>query len=184
LKERRAVVSDNNAVQKYFKDLRANGHIALKPASTRLAPSPPVPEGLVIRDLFSKDVRYLFVSSDRSKPEGARDHAIILIICKVSLSVTEVAALKISSIPWSQGRPIIKFKAQGGRERILPLPPDVQSAIDHYLKLNRRFVEYIVGRSKSAEPIAQHMRVIDRTLDHCHEKYRHRAIIRRPPLCR
>lgn len=56
---------------------------------------------------------------------------------RMSLRVAEVASLKTSSITWSHGRPIIKFKVKGGRERTLTLPTGVKSAIDEYLKLYR-----------------------------------------------
>ena len=124
-------------LRSFFEYLRAYGQVALNPASTRLVPPPPVPDALAGRALVSKEARYLFASPDRSKPEGARDFAILLIMGRMSLRVGEVASLKTSSITWSHGRPIIKFKVKGGRERTLPLPADVKSAIDEYLKLDR-----------------------------------------------
>lgn len=126
-----------SVLRSFFEYLRAYGQVTLNPASTRLVPPPPIPDGLAGRALVSKDARYLFAGPDRSKPGGARDYAIILIMGRMSLRVGEVASLKTSSITWSHGRPIIKFKVKGGRERTLPLPPDVKSAVDEYLKLDR-----------------------------------------------
>lgn len=126
-----------SVLRSFFEYLRVYGYVALNPASTRLVPPPPVPEGLAGRALVSKEARYLFAGPDRSKPEGARDYAIILIMGRMSLRVGEVASLKTSSITWSHGRPIIKFKVKGGRERTLPLPPDVKNAVDEYLRLDR-----------------------------------------------
>ena len=125
-------------LRSFFEYLRAYGHIALNPASTRLVAPPPVQEGLAGRALVSKEARHLFASPDRNKPEGARDYAIILIMGRMSLRVGEVASLKASSITWSHGRAIIKFKVKGGRERTLPLPADVKSAIDDYMRLDRQ----------------------------------------------
>jgi integrase/recombinase XerD len=132
------VVLKLSIVRSFFEYLRAYGHVTLNPASTRLVSPPPVPDSLAGRALISKEARHLFASPDRSKPEGARDYAIILIMGRMSLRVGEVASLKTSSITWSHGRPIIKFKVKGGRERALPLPPDVKSAIEEYLKLDRQ----------------------------------------------
>jgi len=125
-------------LRSFFEYLKAYGHITLNPASTRLVPPPPVQEGLAGRALVAKEARYLFASPDRNKSAGARDYAIILIMGRMSLRVAEVASLKASSITWSHGRPIIKFKVKGGRERTLPLPIDVKNAIDDYLKLDRQ----------------------------------------------
>lgn len=126
-----------SVLRSFFEYLKAYGHVTLNPASTKLVSSPPVPDQLAGRALISKEARYLFASPDRSKPDGARDYALILIMGRMSLRVAEVASLKASSISWSHGRSIIKFKVKGGRERTLPLPPDVKSAIDDYLKLDR-----------------------------------------------
>jgi site-specific recombinase XerD len=127
-----------SVVRSFFEYLRAFGHVSLNPASTRLVPPPPVADALAGRALVAKEARQLFSSPDRSKPDGARDYAIILIMGRMSLRVAEVASLKTSSITWSHGRPIVKFKVKGGRERTLPLPTDVKSAIDDYLKLDRQ----------------------------------------------
>jgi integrase/recombinase XerD len=127
-----------SVLRSFFEYLRAYGHVSLNPASTRLVPPPPIPEGLAGRALVSKEARHLFAGPDRGKPTGARDYAIILIMGRMSLRVGEVAALKSSSITWSHGRPILKFKVKGGRERTLPLPPDVKGAIEEYLRLDRQ----------------------------------------------
>jgi integrase/recombinase XerD len=126
-----------SVLRSFFEYLKAYGHIALNPALTKLVAPPPIPDSLAGRALASKEARYLFSSPDRTKPEGARDYAIILIMGRMSLRVAEVASLKTSSITWSHGRPIVKFKVKGGRERTLPLPADVKNAIDDYLKLDR-----------------------------------------------
>jgi site-specific recombinase XerD len=127
-----------SVLRSFFEYLRAYGHVALNPASTKLVPPPPVAEGLSGRALVSKEARYLLAGPDRSKADGARDYAIMLVMARMSLRVGEVASLKSSSITWSHGRSIIKFKVKGGRERTLPLPADVKSAIDEYLKLDRQ----------------------------------------------
>jgi len=47
-------------------------------------------------------------------------------------------SLKSSQIKWSHGRWIVKVKVKGGRERTLPLPDEVRTAIKEYLKLDAR----------------------------------------------
>ena len=84
---------------------------------------------------FSEDVQ-LLAGPDKRKAEGARDHALILTMLRLSLRVSEVASLRASDIRWSHGRWIVKFKVKGGRERTLPLPDDVRAAIKEYLKLD------------------------------------------------
>ena len=126
-----------SVLRSFFEYLKAYGRISLNPAATRLVPPPPVPESLSGRALVPQDARYLFASPDRGKPDGARDYALILLMARLSLRVAEVASLRSSSITWSHGRSIIRFKVKGGRERTLPLPADVKEAIHAYLKLDR-----------------------------------------------
>ena len=126
-----------SVVRSFFEYLRAFGRITVNPASTKLVPPPPAPEHLSGRALVPKEARNLLASPDRSTAAGARDYALLLLMCRLSLREAEVAALQVSAISWSHGRPIIKFKVKGGRERVLPLPPEVKEAIHAYLKLDR-----------------------------------------------
>jgi integrase/recombinase XerD len=126
-----------SVLRSFFEYLRAYGRITLNPASTRLVPPPPVADDPAGRALVAKEARYLLASPDRRKPAGARDHAIILIMARMSLRVSEVASLRVSSIMWSHGMSIIRFKVKGGRERKLPLPAEVKEAIHEYLRLDR-----------------------------------------------
>lgn len=73
---------------------------------------------------------------DRSKPEGVRDYAMMLIMLRLSLRLAEVSSLQVSAIRWSHGRWILRCKIKGGKEETWPLPKDVKQAIDEYLKLD------------------------------------------------
>lgn len=126
-----------SVLRSFFEYLRAYGRITLNPASTKLVTPPPIAEDPAGRALVAKEARHLFASPDRRKPAGARDHAIILMMGRMSLRVGEVASLRVSSMMWSHGMAIIRFKVKGGRERRLPLPAEVKEAIHEYLKLDR-----------------------------------------------
>ena len=102
-----------SVLRSFFEYLRAFGRIRLNPASTRLVPPPPAADDPAGRALVAKEARHLFASPDRRKPAGARDHAIILIMGRMSLRVGEVAALKVSSMMWSHGMAVIRFKVKG-----------------------------------------------------------------------
>src|ERR687884_1895774 len=65
-------------VRSFFEYLKAGGIIALNPASTKLVTPPELPTEPRGRALTPKEVRYLLTGPDRSKPEGARDYAMIL----------------------------------------------------------------------------------------------------------
>lgn len=127
-----------SVVRSFFEYLRAGGYVMLNPAATRVVPPPPLSNELAGRALTVKEVRYLLAGPDQQKPDGARDYAILITMLKLGIRVSEVCSLKSSSVHWSHGRWIIKFKVKGGRERTLPLPAEVKKAFDDYLKLDRK----------------------------------------------
>jgi integrase/recombinase XerD len=127
-----------SVVRSFFEYLCAGGFVQLNPASTRLVSPPSVSEEMKGRALTAREVRYLLSGPDRARAEGARDYALLLLMLRLGVRVSEACSLQASSIKWSHGRWILKFKVKGGRERTLPLPQDVRIAIDEYLQLDRK----------------------------------------------
>ena len=123
-------------VRSFFEYLRAAGLVMLNPAATRLVPPPAVSHDGAGRALSAKEVAHLLAGPDRGKPEGARDYALLLLMLRTSLRVSEVCSLNASSIKWSHGRWVVRLRVKGGRERTLPLPAEVKKAIDDYLRLD------------------------------------------------
>jgi site-specific recombinase XerD len=124
-------------VRSFFEYLRAAGAVALNPASTKLVSPPELSAEPSGRALSAKEVRYLLSGPDRERPEGARDYALMLIMLRLSLRVSEVCSLRASSVKWSHGRWTLRCKVKGGREEVWPLPKEVKEAVDHYLLLDR-----------------------------------------------
>lgn len=136
-KKRAATIAFSlSVVRSFFEYLKAAGVITLNPASTKLVPPPEVPSEPAGRALTPKEVRYLLSGPDRAKPEGARDYALLLLMLRLGVRVSEACSLKASAIKWSHGRWIVKFRVKGGRERTLPVPAEVKKATEEYLKLD------------------------------------------------
>jgi integrase/recombinase XerD len=125
-----------SVVRSFFEYLLAAGEINRNPASTRLVPSPALPEHQVGRALSPREARILLAGPDRNKIEGARDYALMLVMLRLSLRVSEACSLRASSVIWSHGRWTLRVKVKGGRERTLPLPQAVKRGIDDYLRLD------------------------------------------------
>jgi integrase/recombinase XerD len=133
-----ATISFNlSVVRSFFEYLKAAGAVALNPASTKLVQPPELPSEPAGRALSAKEVRYLLSGPDREKPEGARDYALLLVMLRLSLRVSEVCSLRTSSVKWSHGRWTLRCKVKGGREEVWPLPREVKEAVDDYLRLDR-----------------------------------------------
>jgi integrase/recombinase XerD len=126
-----------SVVRSFFEYLKAAGAVPLNPASTKLVSPPELPSEPAGRALSAREVRYLLSGPDRAKPEGARDYALMLVMLRLSLRVSEVCSLRSSSVKWSHGRWTLRCKVKGGREEVWPLPKDVKEAVDHYLRLDR-----------------------------------------------
>jgi integrase/recombinase XerD len=126
-----------SVIRSFFEYLVADRRVERNPASTKLVSAPPTPSDPSGRALTPKEVRYLLSGPDRGRPEGARDYALLLLMLRLSLRVTEACTVRLSNIKWSHGRWVLKLKVKRGREETWPLPKDVKQAIDDYLKLDR-----------------------------------------------
>lgn len=124
-------------LRSFYDFLIANGHLERNPASTRLVSTPPPSDTPAGRALTPKEVRHLLSGPDRATAQGARDHALMLLMLRLSLRVTEACTARLSYIKWSHGRWTLRLKVKRGREEVWPLPPDVKCAIDYYLELDR-----------------------------------------------
>jgi site-specific recombinase XerD len=125
-----------SVLRSFFDYLLAAGEITRNPASSRLVPSPALPEHQVGRALSPREARILLAGPDRSQIDGARDYALMLVMLRLSLRVSEACSLRASSVSWSHGRWTLRVKVKGGRERTLPLPHAVKRGIDDYLRLD------------------------------------------------
>jgi site-specific recombinase XerD len=152
-----------SVVRSFFEYLKAAGAVLLNPASTKLVSPPALPSEPAGRALTAKEVRYLLSGPDRDKAEGARDYALMLVMLRLSLRVSEVCSLRASSVKWSHGRWTLRCKVKGGREEVWPLPKDVKEAIDNYLKLDRKRREIAHSDGEHSYLIQPHTNY--RTLD-------------------
>ena len=84
----------------------------------------------------SDEVSTLLKSVDLGNPCGRRDYAIILLIARLGLRSSDVAALRLSDIDWEKERLRI-IQKKTGNPLELPLLEDVGEAIIRYLKTAR-----------------------------------------------
>ena len=74
----------------------------------------------------------LLASCDRRTAVGRRDFAVLTLLVRLGLRVSEVAALELRDMHWRHGEVLVRGK--GGREEVLPLPTDVGEAIAGWLR--------------------------------------------------
>ena len=83
------------------------------------------------RSLSADEVEQLLAACNQTTPMGLRDRAVILLLSRLSLRASDVAALRFSDIDWHDGSILVKGKSRS--EARLPLPQDVGDAILAYL---------------------------------------------------
>lgn len=80
-------------------------------------------------------VRRLLGSCDRQSEAGRRDFAILLLLVRLGLRASEVAAIQLEDVDWRAGEMVVHGK--GSRDERLPLPNDVGAAVADYLRKGR-----------------------------------------------
>lgn len=98
-------------------------HLVLRP---RVYRDSTIPKGLSADDT---NTLIAAVSTDTSK--GKRNRAIMLLLARLGLRASEVAALTLDDIDWRNGT--IRIHGKGGYTDRMPLPTEVGAAISAYL---------------------------------------------------
>jgi site-specific recombinase XerD len=82
------------------------------------------------------DIEALLADCDRSTLDGARDHAMLLLLARLGLRSIEIARLQLDDLDWRAGDLLVRGKAR--RDDRLPLLDDVGTALAEYLALRGR----------------------------------------------
>ena len=82
------------------------------------------------------DIEGLLASCNRSTLDGARDHAMLMLLARLGLRSIEIARLQLDDLDWRAGDLLVRGKAR--RDDRLPLPDDVGAALAEYLALRGR----------------------------------------------
>jgi integrase/recombinase XerD len=90
---------------------------------------------LLPRGIAKRDADALLASCDRRTALGRRDFALIIIMLRLGLRRSEIAALTLEDIDWRAGELVVVGK--GARRDRLPLPADVGAALAGYLRHGR-----------------------------------------------
>jgi integrase/recombinase XerD len=84
----------------------------------------------------TEDVKKLLGAVDRADPKGKRDYAILLMVVRLGLRVSDIRGMKLSSLNWN--RKTITINMQKTKRSIeLPLLDDIGWAVIDYLQNGR-----------------------------------------------
>jgi site-specific recombinase XerD len=100
------------------------------PAVASWATTPPVPKAI-----SAEHAQRAIDSCDCQTSVGRRDHAVLLLLARLGLRAVEIVRLTLDDVDWDNAQ--LRVRGKGGRESLLPLPPDVGEAIAAYLEHGR-----------------------------------------------
>ena len=89
----------------------------------------------VPRAIPADDVHRLLTSIDRTTAMGRRDYAILLVLARLGLRLSEVAFLELDDIDWRTAT--VHVRTKGGIRNDFPLSDEVGEAIADYLRHGR-----------------------------------------------
>ena len=90
---------------------------------------------LLSKGITSSQTKALLRACDRRRAAGRRDYAVIVLMLRLGLRSSEVAALRLDDFDWRTGE--VTVHGKGARVHKLPLPVDVGEAVVAYLRRGR-----------------------------------------------
>lgn len=86
-----------------------------------------------IIEMFSKpQIKSLLNTQDESSFTGIRNRTMMLVLLETGVRVSELVAIQVSSIYWSDRR--IKVYGKGRKERLVPYQSTLEAALSEYVK--------------------------------------------------
>lgn len=125
------------AVRSFYEHLKHLGIIERNPASVYLVPPPKVGSDPKGRALTPIQVRLLLELPKKETIIGARDYALILLMVRTFMRVSEAVSLREDDFFYNQNCWYVKVKIKGGELKNVPIPLEIKKAVDAYHFLDR-----------------------------------------------
>ncbi len=122
------------ALRTFLRYLRHRGDVQTDLAGC-IPSVPPYSVSTLPSFLSAGTVTKILDHCDRSRPQGKRDYAILLLLARLGVRSGEVIGLKLEDIDWGLGE--ITIRGKGGRNSKMPLLRDVGEAMVDYLQQAR-----------------------------------------------
>ena len=123
-----------------FRFLLAQGHVKDDPTAHLESTSPWMRLPGV---LSQEEVERLLAALVTSTPLGIRDKAMLEVLYAAGLRVSELVTLRLSDVDLEVG--YVRCQGKGGKDRVVPLGSDAQTAVRRYLATSRPHLQK--GRS-------------------------------------
>jgi integrase/recombinase XerD len=138
----RTVARHISSLRGLYRYLLAQGHVKEDPTAHIESSSPWVRLPGV---LSQEEVERLLAAPLTSNPLGLRDKAMLELLYAAGLRVSEMVTLRLSDVDLEVG--YVHCLGKGGKDRVVPLGRDAQTAVRRYLATSRAHLQR--GRSSS-----------------------------------
>lgn len=138
-------------VRSFFEYLCRKGFLIHNPANTYLVPPPKVADILSGRALDGGEVKNLLSLPKIETITGARDYALIMLMLRCFLRVSEALSLRDTDFFPRKGIWYAEIKIKGGERKSTPIPLEVKQAIDAYLLLDRDHRRLVKARENEGK---------------------------------
>ncbi len=132
-----------SAVRSFFGYLNDSGVVETNPAAS--ASTPKIGHDLP-RKVSDSQAEKLLDACDISTAAGLRDRAFLELLYASGARISELAALKVSDVDFSNG--CVRLFGKGAKERIVPLYKMMLELLDRYIRSGR--MELLSGKSSDA----------------------------------
>lgn len=138
----RTVARHTSSLRGLYRYLLTQGHVKEDPTAHLETQSP---WARLPGVLSQEEVRRLLATPPAGNPLGLRDKAMLELLYASGLRVSEMVTLRLSDVDLEVG--YVRCQGKGGKDRVVPLGRDAQTAVRRYLATSRPSLER--GRSGS-----------------------------------
>ncbi len=122
-----------SVIRSLFGYLKNYGYTGANPADTAFVSAPVPPRDGKTVGLTPLDCRRLLDAPTLETPEGVRDRAILSVLAFTGCRVGEIIRLRAGDFKSSGGHYLVEVKGKGGKERRVPLHPEVVERLREWL---------------------------------------------------
>ncbi len=134
-----------SVVRSLFSYLREYGYTGANPADTSFVSAPVPPRDGKTVALTPQDCRRLLDAPTTDSPEGIRDRAVLATLAFTGCRVGELMRLRVSDFKSTGGHRILEVRGKGGKERRVPLHPEVAERLETWIS--------VIANAEEAAPL-------------------------------
>lgn len=132
-----AIMRKITVLRSLFSYLQTYGYTGANPAHSDFVTIPPVPRDGKTVGLTAEDCRRILDAPNTAIPVGIRDRALFAVLAYTGCRVGELTRLRVRDYKSTAGHRVLEVRGKGGKERRVPLHPEVVERLEIWLDVSR-----------------------------------------------